>query len=531
MSRTPTGNRKLSFYLAKEEFADFDSVIKGNPASHDVKVNNDVIGKLFIKNIPGKVPPWFSFFEPGVPSDIQRNLRNQSASAAFLLSTRGRIFALTFGYGRSLLDPACIEDRFGLKVALNTIDRDKMRIIDRKNLDTLLTQTRTQTSRRCAIEDFHIDTYQVLLKAVTGEAKDDSFAKCVSGSDSTCLNCNATLDTIVEKCGDLLDAFNREDYKQDFPWVDNIKEIRNKNTIDSLNDELVSRLQASSRDKLFLAIPDIVEWGSIQGFKFMKRQGEVFPDIRLTDFLGSVGDFSRISATFLKNRRVLLVHTDSDFIEAKWPVYQCINYETSRDNQTFLLTGGTWYQVDSSYMETVNNQMSAISKVAFPFIATQGQSEEDFNKSVHDSDPNFALMDRKNINYGGGKSKIEFCDLYHRDKMMVHVKKYSGSSVLSHLFAQGVNSARVFLEDTNFRQSVGSKLPSSHRFDPALRPEPKDFHVMFGIISAHPEGIPDNLPFFSKITLAQSKKELELLGFKISVAGIEMTGAEAGSDE
>ncbi|MBK9589344.1 MAG: TIGR04141 family sporadically distributed protein [Sphingomonadales bacterium] len=52
-------------------------------------------------------------------------------------------------------------------------------------------------------------------------------------------------------------------------------------------------------------------------------------------------------------------------------------------------------------------------------------------------------MDADLITHGGGHSKIEFCDVITAEKAFLHVKRYSGSAQLSHLFSQGVVSARA----------------------------------------------------------------------------------------
>jgi uncharacterized protein (TIGR04141 family) len=132
-------------------------------------------------------------------------------------------------------------------------------------------------------------------------------------------------------------------------------------------------------------------------------------------------------------------------------------------------------------------------------------------------------MDRELIQYGGGHNKMEFCDIFTEDKKLIHIKRYASSSVLSHLFAQGVNSAKAFLSDQEFRRKVNAKLPPSHQFDANNKPISREYEVVFGIISALADHIPVNLPFFSKITLLRAINELMgVMGFKTSVAGISI---------
>jgi len=151
MRKRKPNNRKLSVYLMKEEFQKFESIVKERPDEYDVKHGARIMGKLYIKAMRGHCPAWFSLFNGSVQEGLRGKLDNRIVSAAFLLKRKGRVFAVTFGYGRSLLKQGTWEERFGLMVVLNSIDREKIRIIERKNLDTMLTQTRTQTSRKCAM--------------------------------------------------------------------------------------------------------------------------------------------------------------------------------------------------------------------------------------------------------------------------------------------------------------------------------------------------------------------------------------------
>ena len=87
------------------------------------------------------------------------------------------------------------------------------------------------------------------------------------------------------------------------------------------------------------------------------------------------------------------------------------------------------------------------------------------------------------------------------------MKHYGGSSVLSHLFSQGVVSGELFLADAEFRKKVNTKLSSSHKFgNPSNQPTAKDYHVIFAIISMSPKKL--DLPFFSKVSLRNARRRL-----------------------
>lgn len=524
MKKRKPNHRRLSVYLMKEEHQDFDSLVKEDVDKYEVKQGDSNIGTLYIKPIQGHCPTWFSLFDECVQKDLRKKLSNQNISAVFLLKQSGRVFAITFGYGRSLLKIGTWEERFGLRVVLNSIDRDKVRIIDRKNLDTMLTNTRTQTSRKCAIEEFNLDVQQILLKAVTGDPIDKNFASSISGADSLSIACQTTIETIKNKCEEMYSAFVSQEYRKVFPWVENITEVTDRQKISQLNDEMIRRIKDGITDQLFLAVPDIVEWTNIEGFKFREKGGRPHTDIYLLDFMETVDSTTEISCQYLRQRRVYNVYEETGVIEPKWSVFQCLNCEIADGTKNFILTEGKWYEVNSSFVVQVNDQIKDVNRCLIKLIAGKNEKEIDYCQRLYESDKSYyALMDRKSIRFGGGHSQIEFCDLFTKDRKLIHLKRYAGSSVLSHLFTQGTNGARAFLADVEFRRKVNEKLPSSHKFSEENQPTPKDYEIIFGIISETADDLPDKLPFFSKITLMRAMQELSgIMGFKISLAGIKV---------
>ena len=106
---------------------------------------------------------------------------------------------------------------------------------------------------------------------------------------------------------------------------------------------------------------------------------------------------------------------------------------------------------------------------------------------------------------------------------MIHVKKYAGSGVLSHLFAQGANSAETLLFDGEFREKVRKRLPTTHQnLVGAAPPQASDYEVIYGIIG-RPMGtksLAEVLPFFSRLTLRRVAQKLQGAGYKVSVAWI-----------
>lgn len=128
-------------------------------------------------------------------------------------------------------------------------------------------------------------------------------------------------------------------------------------------------------------------------------------------------------------------------------------------------------------------------------------------------------MDR-NLTYHGGS--IEFCDLFSREKELIHVKQYGGSATLSHLFYQGVVSAEFFQMDSKYRKLIKQKLPAPfQKLVSEARPKPQEYHVVYAVISASDKEF--TMPFFSRVGIRHAIRRLEGFGYGVSLAKIGVT--------
>ena len=128
-------------------------------------------------------------------------------------------------------------------------------------------------------------------------------------------------------------------------------------------------------------------------------------------------------------------------------------------------------------------------------------------------------MDTKTIYYGGGRSQIELCDILTVDKKYIHIKPYSGSSTLSHLFNQAVISAEMVLADGVFVDKANEKIKELTTNQEFIINQKQKPHVILAIMTASRKERPA-LPFFSKVALRYTKRRLETLGCKLELKNI-----------
>ena len=122
---------------------------------------------------------------------------------------------------------------------------------------------------------------------------------------------------------------------------------------------------------------------------------------------------------------------------------------------------------------------------------------------------------------GGSHSRVEFCDLFSKENDIVHVKRYGGSSVLSHLFNQAIVSADCFFERTQL--SGRREQVSPDRLQVAEHPPRTGSQDIHNLLRHHEQGARagSELPFFSKVSLRYAVKNLRRMGFKATKLKID----------
>src|SRR5207249_6991576 len=96
-----------------------------------------------------------------------------------------------------------------------------------------------------------------------------------------------------------------------------------------------------------------------------------------------------------------------------------------------------WYRVDRDFLAGIEATIAQLPSTRAQLPRYNDDSEEDYNQRAADrSGGRFVLRDQKLVQ-SVGRGRVGVCDLYSRDRQFVHVKRYSGYSVLSHLFSQG----------------------------------------------------------------------------------------------
>jgi len=524
MAKNDSGKKsKVTVFLIKDGYSAIEDFLgfKDFRVVH-IRSAGREIGTLVYKGGFQSKPAWVSIFD-GIQGFDSKGIWNQSSKAIFVLKHENRWFCFTFGYARHLINELAYERNFGLIVSLNLGDPSGMKSIDKTNVGHVSLHSREQATREITLASFEFNDDIDLLRSVTAKlprgAEDDQ--ETVSGRDSVSIYTTVTIESFSEIAKRLFEAFNSKSYKKRYPWLGKMKEERDAQTIDALDSILLSRIFKEEFENVWLAIPEPVVWEEIQGFAFKYRAEEstkagpvLYQDLDIGEWCKVARLDPDLTAKQLKTKKVFVYWQDRRD-PSSWSVYRCLNAEIDLNHKKYILNDGDWYNIEPGFVAEVDAFYRSVpnSKIQLPSYGTN--TEPNYLKLVATSNVQYALMDRKEIMIGGGRSRVEFCDLYSNNKEIIHVKKYGGATLLSHLFSQALVSGDCFLHEAAFRAEVNKLLPQGFKLANAKsQPIAKEYEVCIAVMS-EVRG-PLELPFFSKVSLKHAARNLRNLGYNVT---------------
>lgn len=503
----------LTVYLTKERIKNFSDALE--KPMHKIIIDKD--SELYFSKSFSDAPKWAAFFE-GHTLD---GLYSANASAIFLLNIKGRIFAIPFGpAGRHYLKKGTTEERFGLRATLNSVREGFLRSIDATSLGNEGMQVRTQSARPNPSDVFGLDIERDLVNSVTGELGNiEGFGKTISGRDALHISAQGGLKKIKGQLAFLLEQSAKDTYKAEFEWIDNLAEITDTERIVNYNLSLIEKINNDAKPgKVWLAIPEMIDWHDHSGFKYANTQkAPLIDDIYLGNFKAHL-DKEQIELDDLKTTKVHRFLQSNEYARDHWRVYDCIYFELEVDGETLFLSGGKWYRVKSDIVKDTNTFINKLptNPEGITFPEYKHTSENAYNQELAKINHG-QCVDAKKIMIEK-RSSFEFCDVYTKNKQLIHVKIYSRSSVLSHLFSQGFVSASL-MGDEDFRIKINQKLEADLKLhDTSKRIEVGEYSVVYGIITSAEKNF--DLPFFSKLTLMHAAKDLGRMGFNVFLVRI-----------
>lgn len=513
---------KLSIYLIKDEFADDDNkILKG---SKTVLGKLDGIGVVYYVPSATVTPKWLDSFYCGrIPKEriYTSNARVTLIARVNVADDVKKTFAITMGYGKYLLESDVVENDFGIKVVLNSISHDNLRKIIKTNIGGNQKTSSEQLPLASAIDEFGFDIENDLISAITGLSNDDKLTVgMMSGSDLLSLTSEVDITNLQQFLRKVYTKYCSTEYRKNFGWIDYIQRVKDARIISKLEQKTVELIKEKSPN-IWMAVPEVIEWENVAGFKYDGEKIE--PDIEIDKVVASFrSGFSQYVQ--LKNKSIYAISAQDNVTNyAAWRASKCLFGEVEVDGKAYCINNGYWYCVDKDFVHLVNAEYESIpvSKMEFAECEKKHTNENLYTVDFVKTKPDYMIcMDKKTIYYGGGRSQVELCDILTVDNKFIHIKPYSGSSTLSHLFNQAVVSAELIRTDKEFLKKANDKIKEVTNNKAFSVSDEKNPHVILAIISKMDVERP-NIPFFSKVALRHTMRRLKAYNCNLEIKNIK----------
>ena len=426
--------QKLTILLIKQGITTPEQAVRDDKDVQWIEFQDgvDLNGRFAYTASHARPPRWAEYVMPILDGDLDQAF-NSSSYGILFVHAAGRLFALTFGYGWSLLKADSYELGFGLGATLNRVDPARLRSLDLLAYEDLVITTRRQTSRGSEIGSFSPDVATDVLRAVVGKPGEDlDWVSSIGGRDALTLRTPIPVEDLSEALAIMLEAYQDESYRENFGWIDHLKRVDDKGLRAQLDEVLVEYLRSDDWQQAYLAPPEPLDWERVEGFGFSgTRDRAMYDDLVLDDYLRSVGEDARREITLEKLRRdkAGIYWTGAATLDKRWNIYSCLVWETQREGRLHALLAGTWFQVEIGFAEQVSEYIATIDTEALALpSARSGEWEQPYNERAAASSDALCLMDCELFTLPGAGSAIEFCDLMSTERQLIHVKRRTHSA-------------------------------------------------------------------------------------------------------
>ncbi len=512
------------FLLRPDQVGAFETRLLG--PGRDVLPFAAPLDGVFLPLLSAPVEPrWVTVIRGALESPDALTLRSQAPAGLMVIRRAGKTFVVSFGHAWQKLDDQWLERDFGRRVALNSIARNKVVEIRAEQVFAKWHQASERAPRASSVDEFGVEFDRDLVAAVEGVPADDLLGKSIRGATS--LRVQLPLSDLGAALDTSLALFASNAYKNTWPEVDNISVVKDQTVIAELEAQLDAEIasgHAQQKIVMFTPAHRREEASIVESYVFgrMSKAPVTTPYLTVDGWTSFLQRHKRTpSVEEARNTPVHLLDEAKEEFKI-CTVFDCFGYELSRAGQQYLLSSGIWYDVVGAFLTRINH---SVSHIATPVLTlpswNQVESEGAYNLRCA-SAGGFLHFDAKNIMFGGGQSKFEFCDLLHlQTKTLLFAKIPSKSSGMSHLVEQVRRTAELlFSTDGTYRKELLKIFKKYHPTVDAewLKSRPRNGDWKLCLVSL---GKPARkLPFFAKCSLARLHKDLSERGHEVSFAAV-----------
>jgi uncharacterized protein (TIGR04141 family) len=490
--------------------------------------------KAFLITGEPRAPRWLDDLGGIVQIDRESaSFESTSVGAVVLISVGDRVLAATFGVGFHAIEPRLVERGFGLRVAANLVASDRIRGAQTRGIARHSRDQKTILPTDGAFNDLAVEVDEDWLRQLAGRSSNPDVATSISGSDSLRITApDFTLKQVRHKASEVLDVYRAQDYKQKFPFLDQVVPLdRSDPAIERLNALAASQLR-SEEPRLAFAPPDPFEHSALDHYELTANyHRHALDDLDNDAVFAVVRTVGRLTSP-LTGVQVYAVDGDGAVID-RHELRAYLQTEVELDGTQYLLSAGQWFEVNRDFVGQIERQMSSIDDItdtldlpvwdaaALKSDRSDPTPEGSYNKSLA-ALRGWALLDKDLVHFGPHE-KLELADIVTPDGQLLCVKAVTKSPVLSHLVAQAIDSSAAW----NAREYEAMLSTAWAELGHLASLERRDAVFVLAIATPKEGPLSLTLFFFSKVLIARCRAVIERAGFRLAIARIPMATAQA----
>ena len=241
MSKKRKKSNKITIYLIKEGI-NYEEVLRDYAYKNILREDENSITYYYPTR--KNRPEWLiSYFNETQEVEISNSHAKVISLHRLAINGKEKIFAIPFGNGKSLLNDDVIEEQFGIKILLNSVPKDGFRQLNIANYGGDHRTKSEQTPKKTDISEFGFDIYSDFLRKATAKSEEELFNKnTITGGDLFSVSVPVTINDVNSFLITCYNRYNSDKYKENFSWLDNIKEVKEKTTKQLLNEELLTKI-------------------------------------------------------------------------------------------------------------------------------------------------------------------------------------------------------------------------------------------------------------------------------------------------
>lgn len=486
---------------------------------------------------------------------INPHLKNITSAVALIVPYEKYAYALTWGFGHLVLNPAYLDSGFGLRFAIRKASPDLMRSLTSHTLDSLARTARTSVPSGATLDAFGIEEIGEVISRLVGRisaagltaaaGKPDSYAT-VRGADGLSLPLGKSDTDLVKDLHYLHHTVENDPPASGLEHFEHTRPLRPGHPVISDLQRLLSTALAPGTEGVALTWP--AEWqeehGEADSYRIRgagagrEEQPEELELQHLLRPLAQRNPTERFDA--LKRMTIQGLNSDGDGISRAIHGDKWITFQTDHKGKRYVFHQGRWFDIGGAYLDLLRGKVTKILGRRSPLVIAgwpqeikpQGNvahaTEGNYNLLVQHQDARFLCLDKKLLRTKQHPRGFEVCDLLGPDNELIHVKRMDGSVSASHLFNQAIVSAEALRRQpdalTKMQEVVRRESGGKRAIGDDYRP--RKVVLAFGGGKA----TPNSLFTFSQVTLARCAQRLGELEIELEIINISASPLILNSD-